>query len=210
MIANVDISVVMPCWKRPQGTRQMIADIFAQTSNGWELNLVGDCCDDFECLTSDVHFLNECDKQKSYGNVINFINLDSHGGGSGYMAINKSIEMATRSYTVFVANDDRISPIHLQNYYSAIHNSDFDMIMFESIIKGQAIRVPELQYGKVGHSEIIVKTSTLKATQPHDALYGHDWNLIVNIVKSGAKIGKDNRNLRTYYVQRLQGDPDCQ
>lgn len=209
MNSNVDVSIIMPCWGRPLGTRKMIADICAQTVSGWELNLVGDCCKDFEDLINDNEFLKECNRQELLGNKINYLNLDKHHGGSGYQAINEAIKMASRNYTIFVANDDRISPLHLHNYFSPIYQTDFDMIMFETIIKGEIIRKPELGLGKVGHSEIILKTEALKQVPPHSPVYGHDWNLIVSLVNNGAKIGRDNRNLRTYYVQRLREDPDC-
>ena len=210
MSTKVDLSVIVTCWKRPIATRKLLSDIINQTVTGWELNLVGDACDDFQELIEEKKFQDICAHQNSLGNRINYHNLEVHGGGSGYLALNKAIDMASRDYTIFVGNDDRLSPIHLQNYYTGIADSDFDMVLYETVIKGNVIRKPELKHGCVGHSELIVKTDALKKVPKHDESYGHDWKLIVSLIQNGAKVGRDNRNLRTYYVQRLRHDPDVE
>jgi glycosyltransferase involved in cell wall biosynthesis len=210
MSSEVNLSIVLPCWKRPTGTRKILSDIVNQTVTGWELNLVGDGCDDFQKLIEEQDFHELCAYQKSLGNMINYQNLEMNGGGSGYSAINKAVEIATRRYTIFVANDDRVSPLHLHNYYTGIVNTDFDMVLFETIVKGKTIREPELKHSRVGHSEIIVRTDALKKAAKHDKTYGHDWKVIVSLIQNGAKVGRDTRNMRTYYVQRLRGDPDVE
>ena len=161
MTMQVDLSIVMPCWKRPLGTRRMISDIFNQTAVGWELNLVGDCCDDFQELIDDEIFQGQCVYQERLGNKVNYVNLERHGGGFGYAAINKSIELASRTYTIWVANDDRLSPLHFQNYYTGIANTSFDIVMFETVIKGQAIREPVLAGAIQG---LVIPKSSSKLT----------------------------------------------
>lgn len=207
MTPKVNVSIVYPCWRRPLGTRQMLNDIVNQNANGWELNMVGDCCLDFEALITSPKFHELKLAAEANGNKINATNLPRHGGGSGHLAIQTAIDMATKEYIVFVANDDRISPWHLMNYYDDVASGQFEMCLKETVVKG-VVRVPKLQIGQVGHSEIIVKTKVAQEFSSHSARYGHDWDFITKICKSGARIGFSNRQLRTYYVSRVLGDSE--
>lgn len=204
---KVSVSIVYPCWRRPLGTRQMLNDIVNQNANGWELNMVGDCCLDFSALINSSEFRELKLIAEANGNTINAINLPHHGGGSGHVAIQTAIDMATREYTIFVANDDRISPWHLSNYYDDICSGQFEMCLKETVVKG-TVRVPSLKIGHVGHSEIIVKTKVAQKVSNHSARYGHDWDFIEKICRAGARVGCSDRQLRTYYVSRVLGDAE--
>jgi hypothetical protein len=46
------------------------------------------------------------------------------------------------------------------------------------------IRNAQLEFGKIGHSEIIVRTDLIKTMPPQNSIYGHDWDLIMALKSS--------------------------
>ena len=123
-------------------------------------------------------------------------------GGHGFEITNENIMLALGEYFIFFANDDVILPNHFENYLSAIENTDYDFVYFNSlIVPNNQIRNAQLQYGHIGHSELIVKTEFLRQMPKHNAEYGHDWILIEEM----AKRGKSVKSLcaPTYHVMSL-------
>lgn len=124
-------------------------------------------------------------------------------GGYGCHIINQNIERAKGEYFVFYANDDIILPNHFENYLSAIEGTDYDFVYFNSNIMGEFTRNSSLNFGQIGHSELIVKTEFLKKMPKHTDSYGHDWDLIQNMINAGAKYIKAYDNPPTYIVKSL-------
>ena len=116
---------------------------------------------------------------------------------------NRNIEEAEGKYFLFFANDDIILPNHFENYLSQIEETDLDFVYFNSEVKPtNSLRVSRLEYGMIGHSELIVRTEFLRQMPMHDAEYGHDWSLIQNMMQNG-KNKKAENCPATYYVMSL-------
>jgi hypothetical protein len=180
------LTVSMPCFGRPQRTIRAIECIANQTANDWEALVVGDGCQVMQDYLSSGYFWDiqvECGKR---GNDLMIVNNSVNQGGHGFEITNKNIEIAVGKYFVFFANDDIILPNHFENYLSQIENTDLDFVYFDSFVAPRnAIRNAQLQYGMIGHSELIVKTDFLRQMPTHNEHYGHDWALIQSMMLNG-------------------------
>jgi len=199
----------MPSYQRPQRTIRAIECILNQNFEGFEAIIIGDCCPVINTIMAE--FI-EGDRFKEFiskGNNIRLVNLDKHYGGYGYQARNIGIQLSLGDYVIFLDNDDVLLPNHVENYYQAISNTENDLMFFNTIIhpievrgqKGQWVRESRLEQGKIGHAEIIVKSSILK-NFPETSNYGHDWELIERMIKNGMNAEKSN-NPPTYIVMGL-------
>jgi glycosyltransferase involved in cell wall biosynthesis len=197
------LTVSMPCYGRPQRTIRAIECIANQTANNWEALVVGDGCQVMKDYLSSGYFNDievECGKR---GNDLIIVNNSVNQGGHGFAITNRNIQLAEGKYFTFFANDDIILPNHFENYLSQIEGSDLDFVYCNTIVAPiNSLRSPSLQYGSIGHSELIVRTEFLRQMPIHDSEYGHDWQLIENM----AKVGKHKKALNcppTYYVMSL-------
>jgi hypothetical protein len=183
---NKRVTISMPCFGRPQRTVRSIECIMKQNTNGWEALVTGDGCDfmkDFVVSDYCQDLIKEADKN---GNSLVVSNNIQNMGGHGYFITNYHILIAKGKYFCFFANDDIITENHLKNYLSGIENTDYDFVYFDSFVyPTQTKRVSQLQYGMIGHSELIVKTEFLKQMQKHTPDYGHDWYLIQEMINKG-------------------------
>jgi len=197
------LTVSMPCFGRPQRTIRAIECIANQTANDWEALVVGDGCQVMKDYLSSGYFNDievECGKR---GNDLIIVNNSVNQGGHGFAITNRNIQLAEGKYFTFFANDDIILPNHFENYLSQIEGTDLDFVYFDSFVAPRnAIRNAQLQYGMIGHSELIIRTQFLKSMPMHNELYGHDWQLIENM----AKVGKHKKAVNcppTYHVMSL-------
>jgi glycosyltransferase involved in cell wall biosynthesis len=194
----------MPCWQRPQRTRRAIECILSQSISNWEAIVVGDGCPDFQALIDSGYMPGAKARAEAGNNSLIALNLASHFGGYGYECRRVAIELATGTYVVFVDNDDVIAPDHCEHYLSGIEATSLDMAYFDSfVLPHRSARHSELEYGKIGHSELIVRTSFLKQQPAASPEYGHDWELVRAIVDSGAKCAKCTTGHTTYNVMSL-------
>ena len=197
------LTLSMPSYQRPQRTMRAIECITNQSINGWEALVVGDCCpfinEIIETDALDPYYA----KAEEGNNALIVENLPNNIGGYGYEITNMNIQRAKGDYFIFFANDDMILPNHFENYLSAIEGTDYDFVYFNSNIMGEFTRNTSLTFGQIGHSELIIKTSFLKTMPKHENKYGHDWDLIQNMINAGAKYRKAEGHPETYVVKSL-------
>jgi glycosyltransferase involved in cell wall biosynthesis len=197
------LTVSMPCYGRPQRTIRAIECIANQTANNWEALVVGDGCQVMKDYLSSGYFNDievECGKR---GNDLIIVNNSVNQGGHGFAITNRNIQLAEGKYFTFFANDDIILPNHFENYLSQIEGTDLDFVYFDSFVAPRnAIRNAQLQYGMIGHSELIIRTQFLKSMPTHNEHYGHDWQLIENMAKIGRHKKAEN-SPATYHVMSL-------
>ena len=197
------LTLSMASYQRPQRTMRSIECITNQNTNGWEALIVGDGCpfleENLQTDILDPYYA----KAEEDGNVLSVLNLPENSGGYGYQIINMNIERAKGEYFIFFANDDMILPNHFENYLSAIEGTDFDFVYFNSNIMGEFNRNSSINFGQIGHSELIIKTEFLKKMPKHTDSYGHDWDLVQNMINAGAKYRKAESHPTTYIVKSL-------
>lgn len=182
------ISVVIPCYGRPQRTQRLCADLLEQSLNGWEAFFIGDNCPEFEKIIDEGYFEIQQKIARANNNILIFSNLPNHYGGYGYEIRNRVKSLAHGKYICFVDNDDRIAKNHLENYYFGINNTDLDFAYFDSYIHPTSkTRVTELENGKIGHSELVILTDLYKRMPLQNPEYGHDWKLVSDMLNAGAK-----------------------
>jgi len=199
------LTVCLPCFGRPERTKRIINQIVEQNIDDWEVFAVGDNCPDFQNLIDTGFFEEKRQELKSRNCKIISSNLTKRYGGWGYEIRNRVKELANGEYFIYLDNDDCIKPNHFQNYLTAIEGTEYDFVYFNTILNYRSIiRNSSVQYGLIGHSEIIVKTSFLKTVPQHHDKYGHDWDFIANMVRLGAKYTKCEKP-PTYMVM---GCPD--
>jgi glycosyltransferase involved in cell wall biosynthesis len=193
----------MPCYGRLKGTIRAIECIANQTAYNWEALVTGDGCPVMQNFLDSNYFADIVSDCNAKGNDLIITNNKENKGGHGYAITNENISLARGKYFVFFANDDIILPNHFENYLSAIENTDLDFAYFDSYVAPrQANRLAQLQYGMIGHSELIIRTDFLREMPMHDAEYSHDWALIQSMMLNG-KHKKAENCPATYHVMSL-------
>jgi glycosyltransferase involved in cell wall biosynthesis len=197
------ITLSMASFGRKKGTIRAIDSILKQDINNWESLVIGDGCPVIQEFIDSNYYKDIQLECKKNGNDLIIENNPINRGGHGYFIINENIKRATGKYFVFFANDDILQPNHFSNYLSEIENTDYDFVYFNSwVTPRNAIRNTQLEYGMIGHSELIIRTEFLQQMPTHDEHYGHDWALITNMANSG-KHKKATITEPTYYVMSL-------
>ena len=197
------LSVSMPCYGRPQRTIRAINCIANQTINGWEALIIGDGCPVMQDFIDSDYFKDLIEMCSYNGNDLIIDNNPVNQGGHGFAITNNNIKIAQGKYFTFFANDDIILPNHFENYLSQIENTDLDFVYFNSEVKPtNSTRISRLEYGMIGHSELIIRTEFLRQMPTHNEHYGHDWALIQSMMLNG-KHKKAENCPATYYVMSL-------
>ena len=197
------LSVSMPCFGRPQRTIRAINCIANQSINGWEALVIGDGCPIMQDFIDSDYFKDIIEMCSYNGNDLIIENNSVNQGGHGFAITNNNIKIAQGEYFTFFANDDIILPNHFENYLSQIENTDLDFVYFNSEVKPtNSLRVSRLEYGMIGHSELIVRTEFIRQMPTHNEHYGHDWALIQSMMLNG-KHKKAENSPATYYVMSL-------
>lgn len=197
------LTLSMPCYGRPQRTIRAIECIANQTANEWEAFVVGDGCPIMQDFIDSNYFADLQKDCELKGNDLFISNEPYNQGGHGYAITNRNIEFANGKYFTFFANDDILLPNHFENYLSQIEGTDYDFVYFNSEVKPtNHLRISILEYGNIGHSELIVRTDFLKQMPPHNEHYGHDWALIQSMMQNG-KSKKAEHSPATYWVMSL-------
>jgi len=177
----------MPVYLRPERTQRMIRCLLNQTEKDWEAFIVGDNCPYFDRhaeLLKDPRIL--------------AWNQRKNGGFWGYQITNLSIQAATGTYFMFLANDDLVELHHIENYLSAIEGTDLDFVYFDSFVLGERKNY-KLKWGYIGDNAVIIRTEFLKQMPERLPEYGHDFELIHNMMLCGAKY-KKSKNFPTYHI----------
>lgn len=202
------LTVSMPCYGRPQRTIRAINCIANQNINGWEALVIGDGCPVMQDFIDSDYFKDIIETCSYNGNDLIIQNNPINQGGHGFAITNHNIEVAQGKYFVFFANDDIILPNHFENYLSQIENTDYDFVYFDSWVEPRnSKRIAQLQYGSIGHSELIIKTDFLRQMPMHDAEYGHDFALIQTMMQNGKHNRGDGCPL-TYKVMSLSDNKE--
>jgi len=197
------VTISMASYLRPKRTIRAIESIVNQNTNGWEALVVGDGCPFMADYITSNYFSDLVRYAKSKGNSLEISNLLENKGGYGYDIINMNIEKAKGKYFTFMANDDIILENHLENYLSGIENTDYDFVYYDSFIEPHGlVRIAELESGKIGHSELMIKTEFLRTMPKHTNEYGHDWTLIENMIKNSTN-SKKIESMPTYIVKGI-------
>lgn len=204
---NPRITISMPVYLRPRRTARAIQCILNQTVQDWEAFILGDGCPDFYkipgiCTTSGRICFHP-DRR------LNLQNFRNNTGGCGYRQTNFAINNARGKYFLFFANDDVISPVHMATYLDGIEDTPYDFMYYDYLAFGRRM-VTKMKYGHIGHSALIIRTDFLQQMPPHGPEYGHDFDLIKNMIRAGARYRKGEIT-PTYYVMsgnRQRLDPE--
>lgn len=204
------IALCMPCYGRPERTKRAIESILAQTITGWEAYVIGDCCPDFEAIKRENDLLGAnswVNRAKANGNELYIFSIDKHEGGYGAEIRNFVMMHNKAEFLIFLDNDDVLQPNHMENYLAGIDGTEYDFVYFNTNLKfversmryqyvnglpdynATYIRDAKLEPGSIGHAELIIRCSFLK-NHPEikqTGEYGHDWSLIDQMIKAGAK-----------------------
>lgn len=198
------LSVSLPCYLRPQRTKRAIDCVMNQTINGWELLIGGDCCPNINALLESGYFEELSRICEERGNKLVAYNLSTNHKGYGYAITNENIKRATGEYFTFFANDDMLKPNHFENYLLPMESDkSVDMGVFKTHLEPfGGDKEPILNFGEVGHSQLIIKTSVAQSVPPHSPNYDHDWVFIKSIIDSKANV-RLFHNPSTYIVKSV-------
>lgn len=200
------VTISLRCFQRPARTIRAIQSVLDQNINGWELIVTGDACPFFETAEFRVFMSRAIIQAEKNGNKITCTNNLFHTGGCGYEIINHDIAIANGKYFIFLSNDDVILPNHLENYLSAINGTTYKWLYFDTWVEPyNAPRNAKPQQGMIGHSELIIETEYLRTMPPHGPEYGHDWELVKNLVKGTDLFDKAFSRPQTYIVKSVPG-----
>lgn len=200
------LTVVLPCFGRPERTKRMIDCLRRQTVNNVQMIIIGDGCPEFEKIISSKWFHDFFFEQLKKRNYIMADNLTKHMGGFGYDIINTAIRNAKGRYFMFLGNDDVIKDNHFEHYLNGIEGTCLDFVYFNTWVDPHdMIRMAQPIQGSIGHSELIVRTEFAQTVEPHDPEYGHDWRFIENMMKKTTWHRKVNDESPTYIVMSVPG-----
>ncbi len=194
------LSIVMPCWMRPQRTARAIKSVIAQTRGDWQLMCIGDKCP----------VLLEVTEQFVGDQRIGVWQMTEHEGRYGTQCLNAGIELARGEYLCFLGNDDYLLPDHVEQRLASIAGTDKDVVYHDAVIAWPDGMKPRsgalLACGHVGGSELVIRTAFLRKHNIRftDTKYGHDWTFIEALAKAGAKFGYSPT--ATYVVTHLPGN----
>src|SRR6185436_3817978 len=188
------ITLIVPCYKRPQRTLRALESIIKQDLNGWEAIFIGDNCPDFQKFIDDGIFHRYSRDEKLEGNSLTFINLEEHHGGWGSYCRGEGIKLAKGKFICFLDNDDIILNNHLSNYSSFMEaNPEVDIAYFNARTEPwKKDRISTLSRGGIGNAELCLKSLVLKLEYDVDNQYEHDWRLVDKLMKKKYNIKKCN------------------
>lgn len=201
-----DVTISLRCYGRPTRTIRAVNSILQQTRGNFELLITGDACPNFQ--TDTWKYLMDFARRKleERGCTLKWNNNPEHTGGCGYAILNQHIQDANGWYFMILSNDDVLLPNHVENYYSKIKATFYDWVYFDSWVEpNDAPRNAQLKEGMIGHSELIVKTSYLQKMPPHGPNYGHDWDLVKNLMEKSVLFAKAIGSPQTYIVKSIPG-----
>lgn len=201
----------MPVFGRPLRTIRAIECIAAQTATPWEAFILGDGCPYFNLTLRQSWFKNMIGEQAIKGNRIITGNTNNNLGGWGYYQTNIAIDRAKGKYFVFMANDDFIWPHHFEYYLSQIEGTKWDFVWFDGSLRKRERLPYKLKRGHIGDNALIIRTDFLKRMPRRGPHYGHDWTLIENMIRAGARYRKSCSDLATYEIMsspKDRQDPD--
>lgn len=207
------VTACLRSYGRPLRTRRMLECIFNQNFSGFEVLYMSDGCPHYDSIVKSDWFKEGEQKLRLNGNRIYSFNAASPGNDWGAKVTNTAIKMAMGKYFVFLDNDDKILPEHLQHYYSSIsmhEKQGIDFVYNKMMIWNAGhkwVMEPKLEHGSVGHGSLIVRTGFLKIMPPHQPVYGQDWLLIQEMMKTG-RSEKGNILFPTYYVMSNRNQPE--
>lgn len=195
------LTLSMPCFGRPKRTIRAIKCIAEQNTNGWEALITGDGCGVMKDYIESDYFLDIQKDCFERGNDLIITNNKKNKGHYGFAVTNQNILNAKGRYFIFYANDDVILSNHFDNYLSEIEGSNLDFVFFNSWMNCyQLERISELKYGSIGHSELIIKTNFLRRMPEHSKRYGHDFELIENMMWKTKKYKKAKSVIESYWI----------
>lgn len=200
---NPKLSIIMPCWKRPERTRRAISSVIGQTSTDWELLCVGDRCDDLDKLANDEAY---------HHPQIFYHDMPTHEGRFGTQCLNWGLDNARGQYVCFIGNDDYLLPHHVDCRIRGMEYFRTDLTLHASKIRGDPadrLRGGAIQHGVVGGSEITIMLPLARGMKFTSGEYGHDWTFLTSILRLGAFVGCDwNERHATYRVCSLPTDQE--
>lgn len=191
------LTCILPVFGRPQRTKRAIQSVLAQEFEGWQLIIINDACPYFEHKWLQ-------DIRVSQNNELTYLTLDTNHNDYGSHARWIGLQFANGEHTIFLDNDDVILPKHFQNYQSIMDMHPHAVMGYTNtyVEPINYIREPRLEFGSIGHAEIIVKTDILKEAYQIDPSYGHDWTLIQRICGRGEVVY--HKSTPTYIIKSLQ------
>ena len=195
------ITAVVPIYGRPQRTQRLIEQLCNQTINDFEVFLIGDHCAYFQDLLDNGKMMNLIEQERQKGNYFHAWNLYSNRGGFGYYVRNLMKILANGKYLCFIDNDDCIKNYHFQHYLSEIENTDFDFVYYNVFNSALGlIRDSQLSQGLIGHAELCIKTDFFKELPPQTGSYGHDFEMIKEMMAMTSLYKKATNPDWTYNV----------
>lgn len=145
----------------------------------------------------------------SYGNSIILNNSIVHEGYWGTEIRNQHIQTANAPWFMFMGSDDVLKPNHLETALKFVEGTDLDFAYFDTYIApNKSARNTQLKHGMIGHQEIVCNTEVLKKMPPHKPYYGHDWELVHDLMlHSGERKNykKAFNYPQTYIVKSIKG-----
>ena len=204
------LTISLPCYQRPERTRRALESILNQTMHGFEVLMTGDDCPVFKEREFIDYLKNMVVQFRQKGSILWVNNNEVHTGNWGAAIRDQHIKAATGEYFEFMGSDDVLMPNHVESRQMFIRaNPDLDFAYFDTWVEPyKAPRNAQLKPGMIGHSELIIKTAFLKKMPPHGTFYGHDWDLVYNMLVCTNKYEKAVAYPQTYMVMSVKGNEE--
>ncbi len=197
----MEVSVIIPTYKRPHMLARAIASVLNQTWQDFEILVI----DDNDPASSHRHETEEFMQQYANEEKVKYIKRSQNGGGCA--ARNTGITNAKGNYIAFLDDDDEFKSDNLEKQLNNIKKNNLDVSVCESITideKGAVVSQKKYrdfsEYNSVfkyhvvkmlvGTQTFMIRKSWLEKVNGFSEVpTGHEYVLMDKLIMQGATVG---------------------
>jgi glycosyltransferase involved in cell wall biosynthesis len=154
-----------------------------------ELIVVADGCEETKQIFADYELYFNRFRKKNI--LVKYLGIEKQPLFSGSVR-QAGLDLASGEIICYLDSDDQLADFHLQNLYAQMVAYDCDWAYFDDFVNlgdGDAIRIAEVEHGKIGTSCLCHKREIGVTWTGCDG-YGHDFEFVKRLQSASSKYDK--------------------